>query len=238
MKPSVVLIAALAGLGGWLYMQLSPYPADQRLQEFKKLPGVESVVEWSEMRIIERQFNDAENGSVSFSRDGVTSTWNSVAEWKADFEAFDRNARYWYNMQQNAERSAAAKEKAQAEADGGSLDALRSLAMMGGGQTKNGSSIAGMLRNHGSATAQMTLQQYVQGSMDFSSREGMLLNAKSMQENYRWEDMTDDMFAQATQQNQRGLSNLQRQADAGDPDAKWVMGQLHGDTPVRIRVPN
>jgi len=98
--------------------------------------------------------------------------------------------------------------------------------------------LAGMLRNHGSATAQMTLQQYVQGSMDFSSREGMLLNAKSMQENYRWEDMTDDMFAQATQKNQRGLSNLQRQADAGDPDAKWVMGQLHGDTPVRIRVPN
>lgn len=234
MKPGFAIITVLAALGGWLYIELSPYPAEQRLEEFKRLPGVEHVVEWSDMQDIRKAFEEAEGGIISITRRGETTSWTSFDEWKADFDAYDRDARFWYNKTKNAE----AFEKLTEEADEGSLGALRALALMGVGQTKSGASVADLLRSNGSATAQMTLQQFVNQNFDMSSRHGMLLSAQSMQENYRWEGMTDAQFALSSASNQRGLETLQRQAEQGDPDAKWVWGQLHGDTPVRIRVPN
>jgi hypothetical protein len=234
MKFSFSLLTLFGLLGGWLYIELSPYPASQRMEKFQQLPGVENVVEWSEMRSIRAAFERADNGTVSITRRGETSTWNSFEEWKVDFDAYDRDARFWYNKTQNAE----AFDKLTEEADEGSLSALRSLAMLGVGQTKSGASVADLLRGNGSATAQLTLQQFVNQNLDMSSRQGLLMSARSMQENYRWEGMTDAMFAQSTSSNQRELQKLQQQAEAGDPDAKWVWGKLHGDTPARIRVPN
>jgi|GEM_PF-1712987 len=238
MKPGFALITLLAALGGWLYIELSPYPADKRLEEFKRLPGVEQVVEWGDMRDVRQAFEQAEDGIVSITRRGETASWSSFDEWKAEFDAYDRDARYWFNKVQNADRFAKVKEKAQEDADEGSLSALRSLALMGVGQTKSGASVSDLLRNNGSATAQMTLQQFVNQNFDMGSRQGMLLSAQSMQENYRWEGMTDAQYALSSASNQRGLQTLQHQAEAGDPDAQWVWGKLHGDTPVRIRVDN
>ncbi len=238
MKFGFALFTLFGFIGAWLVIELSPYPADQRLQQFKRLPGVENVVEWSEMQAARAAFRSSEDGTVSLSRAGKSVTWSSFDEWKSDFDAYDRDARFWYNKVQNADRFAEVQRQAKEEADEGSLSALRNLAMLGVGQTKSGASVSDMLRNNGSAAAQMTLQQFVNKNLDLSSRQGMLLHAQSMQENYRWEGMTDDMFAEATASNQRHLRTLQQQAEAGDPDAKWVWGQLHGDTPVRIRVPN
>lgn len=246
MKLSFAIFTLFGFLGAWLVIELSPHPADQRFQEFKKLPGVENLVEWSELRPVRQAFERADEGTVTFTRDGVTSTWASIDEWKTDFDAFDRNARYWYNQQQNANRFEEARAKAQTMAraqaqgndEGGSLSALRNLAMLGVGQTSDGASVTGMLRGNGGATSQMSLEQFVQGSMDMSSRSSLLKSAQAMQQNMRMDGMTDQMFAQTTQQNRQGLEQLRRQAEAGDPDAKWVWGKLHGDTKVRIRVPN
>lgn len=238
MKPGLALLTALFGLGVWLYVQLAPYPSERRWDEFKRLPGVEDVVEWNDMRAIKAQFSEAGGQGIRFNRKGETSNWASFEEWKVDFDAYDRNARYWYNAVQNADLLEEARKDLEPEAEGGSLEALRMLALMGVGQTRNGQSIAAMLRKNGSATAQMTLQQFVTKEMDPRSREGMLLSARAMQENYRWESLTDAQFAESTESNRRGLATLQQQAEAGDEDAKWVWGRLHGDTAVRIRVPN
>lgn len=238
MKPGLALFTALFGLGVWLYVQLAPYPSERRWDEFKRLPGVEDVVEWNDMRAIKAEFSASEGQGIHFNRRGETVSWATFDEWKADFDAYDRDARYWYNEVQNAEAFQAAREDLEPKAEGGSLEALRVLALMGVGQTRNGHSIADMLRQNGSATAQMTLQQFVTKEMDTRSRDGMLLSARAMQENYRWESLTDAQFAESTESNRRGLATLQRQAEAGDEDAKWVWGRLHGDTAVRIRVPN
>ena len=230
MKPGLTLFAALAGLGIWLYVQLAPYPVDQRWSQFQRLPGVEKVVEWNDMRPIKAEFRQAENGTISVSRRGEVSTWASFEEWKADFDAYDRSARYWYNRVRNSE----AFDKLDQQADSGSLAALRTLALMGIGQTSSGASIADLLKQNGSATAQLTLQQFVTREVDPGSREGMLLNARAMLENYRWEGTSDEQFAKSTALNQQGLAVLKHQAERGDPDALWVWGRIHGDTPAKI----
>ena len=238
MKPGLALFTADGALGVLLYFQLAPFPVDSRWDEFKRLPMVEDVVEWNDMRAIKAEFSAADGAGIQFDRGGEASSWASFEEWKADFDAFDRNARYWYNKVQNADALEAARDDLEPQAEGGSLEALRVLAQMGVGQTRNGQSIADMLRQNSSATAQITLQQFVTKEMDPRSREGMLLSARAMQENYRWESLTDAQFAESSESNRRGLAELQQQAEAGDADARWVWGRLHGDTAVRIRVPD
>ena len=238
MKPGFAFITAIAALAGWLYVELSPYPANERMQKFKQLPGVESVVEWNDMRDIRAAFEQAESGAISISRRGETSTWSSYEEWESDFESFDRNARYWYNKVKNAE----AFEKLNEEADQGSLAALRTLALMGVGKTESGTDIMSSLRN-GTATGALWASALENpGSQErtsfMQSREGILLSAQSMQENMRWPGMSQSEYDQQSRFNQQALSHLEAQAEAGDPDAKWVWGKLHGDTRVRIRVPN
>lgn len=236
MKPSVVLIAALAGFGGWLYIQVSPYPANQRLHRFKQLPGIESVVEWNEMRKVQAAFDAAEDGVVSITRRGETTSWSSFDDWKADFDEHGRDARFWYNKLINAN----AFEELHQQADEGSFSALRVLSMIGIEETSGGKDVFSALQNGSAAGAWWT--GLMENSADrisyMQSREGMLRRAQMMQENLRWPGMSPSEFDQQTQHNQASMAELERQAEAGEPDAVWIMGQLHGDTPVRIRVPD
>jgi hypothetical protein len=233
MKPSIVLLAALAGIGGWLYIQLSPYPANQRLHELKRLPGVESVVEWSEMRKVQAAFDNAEDGVISIVRRGHTTSWNSFDEWKADFEANGRDASFWYNKLMN-EKAWAEMEQ---QAEEGSFSALYSLALRGTGTTADGTDVIEALRESSDTGAFLAgiVEKPSQRVSLMQSREGMLLGARMMQENMRWPGISDSEYEKQTRSHQRSLSVLHDKAETGDPDARWVMGQLHGDTPVRIR---
>ncbi|MGB0651000.1 MAG: hypothetical protein ACPG8N_09645 [Rhodothermales bacterium] len=238
MKLGLTLIAAIAALGVWLFVQLAPYPAERRWEEFNRLPGVENVVEWNDMRHIRAEFSASPQGEITYQGREYLSTWTSFEDWKSDFDANDRNARTWYHRALHASDLQKVAAIASQQADQGSLDALRTLALMGIGQTSSGASVSDLLRQNGSATAELTMRQFVNRDLDPTSRHDMLLSARAMQENYRWENMSDAQYAKATASNQRFLSTLQRQAGAGDPDAKWVWGTLHGDTPVQIRIPD
>jgi hypothetical protein len=110
MKPGFAFLTAVGALGVWLYVQLAPFPVDRRWDEFKRLPGVEDVVEWNDMRAIKAEFNAAEGAGIQFSRRGETTSWASFDEWKADYDAADRDARYWYNQVRNAELFEEARE--------------------------------------------------------------------------------------------------------------------------------
>ena len=236
MKPGFAFVTVLAGLGGWLYVQLALYPVDRRWDEFKRLPGVEHVVEWNDMRAIKAEFEGTEDGSVSLMRHGETITWNSFEEWKADFQAYDRSALFWYNKTKNAEAFA----KLERDADNGSFDALRILSLIGVDQTSQGTDVLSSLQNGTAAGAWLSglKENGDQRIAYMQSREGMLTYARMMQENLRWAGMSDDEYDQQTRKNERALSVLQQQAEAGDSDAKWIWGRLHGDTTVRIPVSN
>jgi len=237
MKPGIILLTALTAFGGWLYVELAPLPANQRMQKFQRLPVVADVIEWSDMREMRAAFEQSESGVISITRRGETTTWDSFEDWKSEFDAFDRDARFWYNKVKNAD----AFEQLQQEADKGSFAALRTLALMGFGKTDSGTDIRSSLQN-GSASGALWARMMDNPSREervsfMQSRKGILLSAQSMQENFRWPGMSQSEYDQQSRLNQQGLQQLRQQAEAGDPDAKWVWGRLHGDTPTRIRVP-
>ena len=83
-----------------------------------------------------------------------------------------------------------------------------------------------LLKNDDSETARFYLETMVQKSLDMTSREGMLLSAEVMREDYCSPRLSQDQCREASRRNQEGLSMLREAAENGDEDAAWVVAQL------------
>lgn len=242
MKALITFSVALLGLGGWLYVELSPYPPSTRSWRLSQLPGFAHLNDFSSIRMAKQAFEDAPDGWISFPMRTETVSWFSFEEWKQDFDAHDGPARVWDYSLRYADEREKASDLLTRNALTGDISSLIAFMGMGVDRLPDGTSISDALRATGTDTGRYYAafnDNRHQNSAFASSREGMLLSALMTRENLALREWGNpDVYQQQSARAQNTLDALVQHAEAGNEDARWVVGRLNGDTAVRIRVPN
>lgn len=193
----IALVLAFLGIGEYVFVEYYPLSHTRRIEKFEKLPIVRSFVMAKNIRDVQKMIEKSDSGFVSIMRMNTSKRWYDAQSWAVDFEAGDLSAmRQMYWF---------ATELSDSEA----IAAAEEL-----------------LTNHGSATADFYLNFYISKSVDLESREGALLGARMMKENYRPSNLSDRVFELQTALLQEGLEWFRESAENGDADAIWVLEQL------------
>jgi hypothetical protein len=163
--------------------------------------------------------------------------WDTPEELYADYEAGDSEAYQMLGYIRNWDEITAGMERTRKLAEGGEPSAMFQLYMQGRHLTgsEDVDRAIELLEQESTPTARWYLEALVRHSVDLRSREGMLLMAEMMEENYCSPQLSSDQCREGAKRNREGLAALRSAAADGDPDAKWVVEHL-SENPAEVRI--
>jgi hypothetical protein len=223
-----VLALVIFGLGEYGFVEFYPLKPEQRLARARKLPVVTSFVKAADMRAIQEALDGSAEGYLTINSGSSHARWESPEALYAAYEAGDFEARQMLDYVRDWDEIETSIARTRELAEEGEPSAMLQLYMMGRHLTgeEDVNRAIELLKNDVSTTARFYLETMVQKSLDMTSREGMLLSAKVMQEDYCSPRLSEDQCREVSRRNQEGLAMLREASENGDEDAAWVVAQL------------
>ena len=228
----IAFIIAVLGIGEYAFVEYYPLAPYRREQKVKKLPIVRHIVMNQEKATVEQAFAAESDGILSYKSGNTTYVWRSADEWYADRKNGSRRAA---ELAERLEWKQQAKEyfsKARTAAKEGAPNGYLSYYMAAKAVGDSTYIIEALewWKADPSATAQWYYKNWISKDLDMESKEGLLLSAQMAIENVGHLDMPREDYAKQTNRNQRALDWLYLEADSGNENALWAVGQIDTKT--------
>lgn len=179
-------------------------------------------------------FEAEQDGELNFTSGGTHASWSSPELLLKEFRKGEISAvRKMRGIRLHNERRLLAAEFKR-KAEEGDVFSIINFYFSAATSSNQADSLwaHNMLANHPSKTAEFYLNHsFLSGRRDFYSKEHTLALALMAKENLRNPDWPEDRTKEIDEGHKRTLSDLRKRANAGEPDASWIIEQLDS-TPV------
>jgi len=227
-KGLIVLVLAFLLASEYTFVEFYPLSPHARVRKFEKLPGVRQYKRVVLERRVKNALSVSREGSLAVIKDGTRTAWTSAEQLLSDFDNGHTNAgRMIYKIEQ-AESIAANLSDIRQRARSGDPTAIMSLYKIGKNHTDEideGEALE-MMKQHPSALARYYLQVVIEKRHELVSREGVLLMARTLVENFIPPALTSEQRTEFIDGSRRRLKQLRFAANNGDEDAVWVLERL------------